>query len=151
MDIVYWAGPLFTQAERDWNARIANGLRDAGLTVILPQERAEEVTRPGEALPARRLYEYAVEGVRAADVVVAVLDGPDPDSGTSFECGYAHALGKPFVGLRTDFRMGGDDSAFSVNLMLSQSAAACVRVTSEDLQDVVDSVLKAIASVASAV
>jgi nucleoside 2-deoxyribosyltransferase len=151
MDIVYWAGPLFTQAERDWNARIVERLREAGLTVILPQERAEEVMLPGAPLPVRRLYEYALEGVRAADVVVAVLDGPDPDSGTSFECGFAHAIGKPFVALRTDLRLGGDDPLYNVNLMLSQSAARCVRVDSEDLQDVVDSVVKAIASVASAV
>jgi nucleoside 2-deoxyribosyltransferase len=151
MEIVYWAGPLFTQAERDWNARIVNGLREAGFTVILPQERAEELIHPGAPLPVRRLYEYAIDGIRAADVIVAVLDGPDPDSGTSFECGYAHALGKPFIGLRTDLRLGGDDAAYNVNLMLSQGAAKCLRVGSEDLQDVVDSVVKAIAGVPSAV
>jgi hypothetical protein len=35
--------------------------------------------------------------------------------------------------------------------MLSQGAAKCLRVGSEDLQDVVDSVVKAIAGVPSAV
>ena len=30
-----------------------------------------------------------------ADMVVACMDGPDPDSGTAWECGYAHVEGKP--------------------------------------------------------
>lgn len=126
MRVVYWAGPLCTQAERDWNVRISRGLREAVFDVILPHERGQERIRPGEPLPVRGLYEYALDGIRQADVVVAVLDGPDPDSGTSFECGYAHALGKPVIGLRTDFRLGGDDVTDNVNLMLSQAAHAFV-------------------------
>ena len=38
------------------------------------------------------------------DAVVAVLDGPDVDSGTCIELGMAHALGKKIIGVRTDFR-----------------------------------------------
>lgn len=37
-----------------------------------------------------------------ADVVLAVLDGPDVDSGTAAEIGFASAAGVPVVGLRTD-------------------------------------------------
>ena len=56
-----------------------------------------------------------------ADVVVAMLDGSDSDSGTALEVGYAMARGKPIVGVRTDFRKSQDRG---VNLMLSQ---ACTR------------------------
>jgi nucleoside 2-deoxyribosyltransferase len=37
-------------------------------------------------------------------VVVAVLDGVDVDAGVSYEVGYAKALGKPIVGLKTDHK-----------------------------------------------
>jgi glutathione S-transferase len=50
--------------------------------------------------------------------VFAVLDGTDVDSGTAAEIGYAAALGCTIVGLRTDFRMAGDNPAAPVNLQV---------------------------------
>ncbi len=147
MTTVYVAGPLFTQAERVWNSRLAEGLKSGGVRVILPQERGAAIITAGEPLPVARLYELALEGVDEADVVVAILDGADPDSGTCFECGYAHARGKPIVGVRTDFRLGGDDAAVNVNLMLSQSCAAIVRVESDDPADAAAAVLDAVHAV----
>jgi nucleoside 2-deoxyribosyltransferase len=55
-------------------------------------------------------------------MVVACMDGPDPDSGTAWECGYAYAKGKPIVCYRTDFRVSGDTKGAPYNLMLSESA-----------------------------
>ena len=46
-----------------------------------------------------------VAAIDWADMVVACMDGPDPDSGTAWECGYAFAKGKPIVCDPTDFRM----------------------------------------------
>jgi hypothetical protein len=64
-----------------------------------------------------------VEAIDWADMVVACMDGPDPDSGTAWECGYAFAKGKPVVCYRTDFRISGDTKGAPYNLMLSASAA----------------------------
>jgi len=147
MTTVYFAGPLFTQAERAWNVQVAEGLRRAGLRVVLPQERGAAIVRAGEPLPVDRLYELALEGVEEAEVVVAILDGPDPDSGTCFECGYAHARGKPIVGVRTDFRLGGDDASVNVNLMLSQSCAAIVSVDAEEVDETVSAIVNAVQAV----
>jgi nucleoside 2-deoxyribosyltransferase len=57
------------------------------------------------------------------EVVVAILDGPDADSGTSFEMGYARGRGKRVIGVRTDFR-GSEDHG--VNLMLSNACSDLV-------------------------
>lgn len=123
---LYFAGPLFTQAERHWNARIGALLADAGHDVFLPQVAIQSLA----SLEADPIFQLDVQGVRTADAVVAVLDGADPDSGTCFECGLAYALGIPIVAVRTDFRGGGDDLPGqrlpSINLMLSQAAAAVV-------------------------
>ena len=114
---LYFAGPLFTQAERDWNARMAAALVDAGHSVFLPQTEVKAIT----TLDADTIFAVDVDGVRGADAVVAVMDGADPDSGTSFECGLAYALGLPIVLLRTDFRAGGDalprQKLATINLM----------------------------------
>lgn len=123
---IYFAGPLFTQAERFWNHRIATRLSEFGHSVFLPQDEVKSL----DALEANAIFQIDVEGVRSADAIVAVLDGADPDSGTAFECGLAYGLGIPIVVLRTDFRAGGDalpgQKLATINLMLSQAASAIV-------------------------
>jgi nucleoside 2-deoxyribosyltransferase len=56
--------------------------------------------------------------IRSVDLLVAVLDGVDVDSGTAGEMGFAYGLGKPVLGLRTDFRVTGDNEAAGINLQL---------------------------------
>jgi nucleoside 2-deoxyribosyltransferase len=81
---IYLAGPLFSAAERDFNARLTAMLRDMGHEVWLPQESEQETMTPKE------IFEKDVEGIDWAEAVVANMDGTDPDSGTSWECGYAY-------------------------------------------------------------
>jgi nucleoside 2-deoxyribosyltransferase len=123
---IYFAGPLFTQAERAWNLALAQSLRAAGHSVFLPQEEVASL----DSLDADTIFRLDIEGVRSADALVAILDGADADSGTCFECGVAHALGIPIIAVRTDFRAGGDalpgQRLPAINLMLSQSATAIV-------------------------
>jgi nucleoside 2-deoxyribosyltransferase len=58
------------------------------------------------------------ESIQACDAVIAVLDGVDVDSGTAGEIGYAYGLGKRVWGLRTDFRLAGDNEGALVNLQV---------------------------------
>ena len=104
---LYFAGPLFSAAERSWNAEVATVLREAGHEVFLPQE--QELGRDAAAI-----FSTDVAGLDSADGVVAILDGPDPDSGTSWEVGYAYRR-KPIVLVRTDIRA-------AYNAMLTEAA-----------------------------
>jgi nucleoside 2-deoxyribosyltransferase len=117
---IYLAGPLFTVAERDFNARLAAALRAAGHEVFVPQDIEQR------AATARQIFEDDVAGVDWADVVLANMDGPDPDSGTCWECGYAFAKQKTIVAFRTDFRAADEAGMGPFNLMLSESAARCL-------------------------
>lgn len=119
---VYLAGPLFTLGEREFNAAVAQRLRQFGYTVFLPQE-----AEPRE-LTSECLFSVDVEGVDNARVLVAILDGPDPDSGTSWECGYAYARKKSIIAVRTDFRGAGDGDLAPLNIMLWESAIKKVQV-----------------------
>jgi nucleoside 2-deoxyribosyltransferase len=56
--------------------------------------------------------------IRRSDIVVAVLDGVDVDSGTASEIGYAYGLGKRVYGLRTDVRQSGENEGALVNLQV---------------------------------
>lgn len=112
---IYLAGPLFNLAEREFNRNLAALLRRK-YEVWLPQEQEQRHK------PAREVFAKDREGITWADLMVASMDGSDPDSGTSWECGYAFGLGIPIVVFRTDFRMGEEPGKGSYNLMLTQSA-----------------------------
>jgi len=87
--------------------------------VWLPQEH-----EPRERT-AKAIFEEDVSGLHASDVIVANVDGPDPDSGTCWEIGYAYGK-KPIILYRTDFRQAGDAVNAPVNLMMSESADAVI-------------------------
>jgi nucleoside 2-deoxyribosyltransferase len=95
--VVYVAAPLFTGAERRWNVDLARALGAHGLRVLLPQEETARHAG-GDTVDPRRLFALCMGLIARADAVVAVLDGPDVDSGTAFECGVAWKSGKPVVG-----------------------------------------------------
>lgn len=126
---LYLAGPLFTTAERTFNELLAVYLEQMGHEVWLPQ-----ATEPREST-AKAIFEKDVEGLDWCDAVVACMDGPDPDSGTCWECGYAYARKIPFLAYRTDFRGAGDGGLAPFNLMLSESAAVVLIVPALEHDD----------------
>jgi nucleoside 2-deoxyribosyltransferase len=76
--------------------------------------------------------------IRSVDMLVAVLDGVDVDSGTAGEMGFAYGLGMPVYGLRTDFRVSGDNEAAGINLQLRyfiEQSGGAYFTTVDDLID----------------
>ena len=133
---IYLAGPLFTAAERDWNATLAAALRGAGHEVFLPQEQ-----EPGR--DAAGIFATDVGGIDWADGLVAIMDGADPDAGTSWEVGYAYRK-KPIVLVRTDLRRTGSEGS-SYNPMLGESATIRVDAVAAPMDQVAREVLEALA------
>ena len=137
---VYLAAPLFSEAERLYNVHIAGLLKKNLFEVCLPQDAGDD-SAAREKNVQDRLFSANTKALEEADIVVAIIDGADADSGTAWEMGYAFARGKPVIALRTDFRCVGTSE--KVNLMLEQSAT--VVTTPEELLDAVNAplVLKA--------
>ena len=138
---VYFAGPLFTTPEQTWNAEVAAALRAAGHEVFLPQDQ-----EPGQ--DASGIFATDVGGIDWADVLVAIMDGPDPDSGTAWEVGYAYGTKKPVVLVRTDIRtMAGDAGAY--NPMLTQAATARVDLPASSTTEIIGAILDALSAIQS--
>jgi nucleoside 2-deoxyribosyltransferase len=57
------------------------------------------------------------EAIRGAHVLIAHLDGQEIDSGTASEVGYAAALGRPCLAVRSDLRASGEPG-MRVNLQV---------------------------------
>ena len=101
--LIYIAGPLFNTHERWFLERIAAELEKAGYRTFLPHRDAGllvEMTREHRS----RLFQTDLDALESSDMCVALLTGPDQDSGTCAELGYCYARGKPIYGITDDFR-----------------------------------------------
>lgn len=117
MKNVYLAAPLFSKAECDFNCKLRDEIKRAGFNVFLPQENSNNIKDKENR--QKIIFGKNLDAIENSDILVAVLDGADMDSGTAWEIGYAYAKGKPVLGLRTDFRTLGIEG--TVNLMIEQS------------------------------
>lgn len=109
---IYLAAPLFTAAERNWNACLASALRQrCTADIALPQDFCKGINDPG-LIASKCLTELS-----SANLIVVNADGVDVDSGTSFEAGFAYAMRIELISYRTDFRRAGDCDR-DVNLMI---------------------------------
>jgi nucleoside 2-deoxyribosyltransferase len=116
---VYLAAPLFSEAEKAFNLRVRDILEAHFFDVYLPQEVGDD-NHCRSAKEHEEIFRMNREALDQADLLVAVIDGADADSGTAWEMGYATNRRVPVYAIRTDFRMAGHHEL--VNLMLEQSS-----------------------------
>lgn len=132
---VYVASPLGrSEATRSWyRETLLPALAACGVEVLDPWAEGERPEQDisgvpdgasvGEPMVAWRDVNARI-GLRntrlihQAHGVVAVLDGPDVDSGTAAEIGYATALGRWVLGYRGDARQAGENPGCVVNLQV---------------------------------
>lgn len=117
--LVYIAGPLFNEKEREFLEEINSVCRAIGISTYLPSQDGGLLNQDNDD----EVFQTDIEALNKADIVVASLNGVDVDSGTAFELGYAFAKGKKLFGLHTDFRTFSPTS--DVNLMLLKSCVMC--------------------------
>ena len=130
---VYLASPLgFADSTRAFMDDLVRELASDAVEVVNPWDKTEFADELTQAMTIARHDERVARmaeinhriaawneaAIRSSDAVVAVLDGVDVDSGTASEIGFAYALGKRVFGLRTDFRLAGDNLGAVVNLQV---------------------------------
>lgn len=136
---LYFAGPLFTTPERTWNAEVVAALRAAGHEVFLPQEKEPGLDAPG-------IFATDVGGIDWADALLGIMDGADPDSGTSWEVGYAYGSNKPIVLVRTDFRdLAGEAGRY--NPLIAESATIRLDLPAASTTEVITAILGALSTI----
>lgn len=86
------------------------------------------------------MFQDCLNIIESSDFIIAILDGPDADSSTVVELGYAYARHKPIIGIRTDFR-GAEDRG--LNLMVSH---ICTKLVLGPAQDTLALAARALAA-----
>lgn len=150
MSKVYLASPLgFAESTRDFMSIIESQIAACGYTVVNPWHLAdpqqfEAALMENTEQRRQALHKVNMEvaaknekAIRECEMVVAVLDGPDVDSGTASEIGFAYALGKRIYGYRGDFRIAGDNEGSLVNLQVEywiENSGGCIVKNLDALQ-----------------
>jgi nucleoside 2-deoxyribosyltransferase len=109
---IYFAAPLFCEAETTYNERICGMLEERGHSVFLPQRDGYEnlddllddpdIDSVDEA--KNEIFQLDRREILNADLMTAILDGQVPDEGVAVEIGIAHENDIPAIGLKTDQR-----------------------------------------------
>ncbi len=112
---IYFAGPLFNKAEKQFNQELTEKLESNGFFVFLPQRDGVETNKPpfDTMEPDERrkaMFELDRKEIFNADIFLIVLDGRIPDEGACVELGiafsqrYLEKKEKILIGLHTDSR-----------------------------------------------
>ena len=141
---IYFAGPLFTPAERGFIDECAVQLRAAGYDVFVPHEHELALN---DTVTAERIFAKDYEALSTANAVLAILDGPTIDDGTACEIGIFYGLMQDdpskvgIVGMTHDIRYQRDSAreenrgpltttSVPASTTLSPAARAAVTATS---------------------
>jgi nucleoside 2-deoxyribosyltransferase len=112
---IYFAGPLFNEAERSFNRDLARQLENGGFHVFLPQRDGVEANKPPyDQMPReerrKAMFELDRDKILDCDIFLFVLDGRIPDEGACVELGIAYTekmirgTKRFIIGLHTDSR-----------------------------------------------
>lgn len=113
--LIYFAGPLFSEAERRFNQQLAEKLEAIGYQVFLPQrDGVKKHKSPYDKMTEEErhltLFHLDKTKILEADVFLFILDGRVPDEGACVELGIAYCQKelqnqkKLLIGLQTDVR-----------------------------------------------
>lgn len=129
---IYLGGPMFTQADGEYNLRLATKLRNQGYSVYCPNESEPINDKTHTNVTARMIYDFDIAALEDANLLVCQVS---EDSGTNWEAGYMDCLSRKVdpsryygvVGLATDMRLrslpdpsrvGVDNQALHINALV---------------------------------
>jgi nucleoside 2-deoxyribosyltransferase len=145
--LIYFAGPLFNQAEREFNAHLTSKLENLGFQVFLPQRDGIELTKTllnelSDQELSKKIFHTDRNQILKANIFLMILDGRGQDEGTCVELGIAHEnkyinnQKKLLIGFLTDMRVFAEK--FRLNAMLTGALDYIVDNEKDLLQKIKD-------------
>ncbi|TQR30853.1 nucleoside 2-deoxyribosyltransferase [Lysinibacillus sphaericus] len=115
----YLANGLFSLGDRLVNEQLAAAIREAvlGIELYVPQEN-DAINDKAAYADSLAIAQADLEMLQNSDVLVAVLDGVEIDSGVAAEIGAFAMLNRPIVGVFTDVRQQGRDNMMKIEALV---------------------------------
>ncbi|MFJ7183974.1 nucleoside 2-deoxyribosyltransferase [Lysinibacillus xylanilyticus] len=117
----YLANGLFSLGDRLVNEQLAAAIREAvpGIELYVPQEN-DAINDKTAYADSLAIAQADLEMLQNSDVLVAVLDGVEIDSGVAAEIGAFAMLNRPIVGVFTDVRQQGRDNMLKIEALVRE-------------------------------
>ncbi len=115
----YLANGLFSIGDRYVNERIAAELRKAigGIELYVPQEN-DAINDKSAYADSLAIAAADLAHLEESDVLIAVLDGVEVDSGVAAEIGVFSTFNRPIIALFSDVRQQGRDNAKKIEALV---------------------------------
>lgn len=115
----YLANGLFSLGDRLVNERLATAIRQAipDIELYVPQEN-DAINDKASYADSLAIAEADLTMLQTSDVLVAVLDGVEIDSGVAAEIGAFSMLNRPIVGVFTDVRQQGRENMTKIEALI---------------------------------
>ncbi len=115
----YLANGLFSLGDRLVNERLASAIRQAipDIELYVPQEN-DAINDKTAYADSLAIAEADLAMLQKSDVLVAVLDGVEIDSGVAAEIGAFAMLNRPIVGVFTDVRQQGRENMMKIEALI---------------------------------
>ena len=116
----YLANGLFSIGDRYVNEVIAQNLREAipQIDLYVPQEN-DAINDKNSYADSLTIARADLEGLKDSDVLIAVIDGVEIDSGVAAEIGAFSMLNRPIVALFSDVRQLGRTNAKKIDALIA--------------------------------
>jgi hypothetical protein len=107
---IYMAGAMFSEADKQYNLRLAENLRSLGFEVYCPNESEPINDKRRTNVTGKMIYDIDIAELETSNVVLLQVS---EDSGSNWEAGYMDALAKyvdanrwyGVIGMATDIRL----------------------------------------------
>lgn len=112
MTNIYLGASLFTQGDRDFNAKIAQAIREQNLGEVYSPAENMAINDKSNYADGQTIYKSDNDYLENTDILIAILDGDVIDAGLACEIGWFARLAetseepKTIIGLFTDIRQG---------------------------------------------
>ena len=97
---IYVAGPLCSEDNRKFLEKIDNICKEFGFKTFLPHRDAG--LYEGDENKIKEISQRDLKEIYECDIMIGVLNGICVGAGTAWEMGYAQAIGKKVIGLKSD-------------------------------------------------
>lgn len=137
---IYLAASMFSAFDRERNEYIENEIGKRGnYQVFLPQRVSPVVINGIET--KENIFEACRDKILDSNIVVALVDGADVDSGVCWELGYAYAKGIPAICVRTDLRKAEEKG---VNVMIEYGSSKVLYLTKyhQNISAIIESIIR---------
>ncbi|MFJ7954643.1 nucleoside 2-deoxyribosyltransferase [Lysinibacillus sp. NPDC096418] len=116
----YLANGLFSLGDRLVNEQLAKAIRQAvpGIELYVPQEN-DAINDKSAYADSLSIAEADLSMLQNSDVLIAVLDGVEIDSGVAAEIGAFSMLDRPIIGVFTDVRQQGRDNRKKIDALIA--------------------------------